>query len=201
MTLTLRGDSVMFGDEHVRRKGFSSSIGTEARNIIFHEVQQFRQIWLWLIILLPVGILWYGAIQQFVFKQPFGSKPAPDSVLFISWLIVGIALPALFYSSKLITEVRDDGVYLRFFPFHLSFRKIPFDRLSKYEARTYNPLLEYGGWGIRYGWKGKAYNVSGDRGVQLELSNREQILIGSQKPEELAYAIDLALKKCGRKRY
>jgi len=59
---------------------------------------------------------------------------------------------------------------------------------------TYSPISDYGGWGIRYGSIGKAYNVSGNRGVQLELLNGERILIGSQKPEELAAAIDLALK-------
>jgi len=41
--------------------------------------------------------------------------------------------------------------------------------------------------------KGKAYNVSGNRGVQLELLNGGRILIGSQKPEELVKAINLAI--------
>ena len=35
------------------------------------------------------------------------------------------------------------------------------------------------------GW-GKAYNVSGNRGLQLELSSGKKILIGSQRADELA---------------
>jgi TATA-box binding protein (TBP) (component of TFIID and TFIIIB) len=50
-------------------------------------------------------------------------------------------------------------------------------------------LLEYGGWGIKYGRKGKAYNVSGNRGVQLVFKDGKQLLIGSQRAEELAEAI------------
>ena len=61
----------------------------------------------------------------------------------------------------------------------------------RWEARTYRPLLEYGGWGIRYApfGKGWAYNVHGSQGVQLELTNGKRILIGSQRAEELARAI------------
>ena len=162
-------------------------------SIIFREVQHFRQTWLWLIILLTAGLFWYGGIQQFILKIPFGSNPAPDAALLIFWLIFGIALPACFYSIKLITEVRNEGLYFGFPPFPL--RKIPLDDLKRYEVRIYSPIKEYGGWGFRYGWKGKAYNVSGNRGVQIELSNGKRILIGSQKPEELAKAIDLTLKK------
>jgi hypothetical protein len=98
---------------------------------------------------------------------------------------------------NLTTEVRSDGLYIRFFPFHLSFRRIPLDDLKAYEARTYSALREYGGWGIRWGWRGKAYNVRGNRGVQLELSNGERILIGSQRAEQLAEALDLAMRGKG----
>jgi hypothetical protein len=58
----------------------------------------------------------------------------------------------------------------------------------------YSSLRDYGGWGIRYGSKGKAYNVSGSRGVRLELSNGKRLLIGSQRPEELSEAVAAALK-------
>jgi hypothetical protein len=40
--------------------------------------------------------------------------------------------------------------------------------------------MEYGGWGIKYGKMGKAYNVSGNRGVQLEFTDGKRLLIGSQ---------------------
>ncbi|MHC4114629.1 MAG: hypothetical protein ACYSSL_04835, partial [Planctomycetota bacterium] len=64
------------------------------------------------------------------------------------------------------------------------------DDLSEYYARKYRPLLEYGGWGI--GWslrKGRAYNVSGDKGVQLVFKSGKRLPIGSQRAEELEEAI------------
>ena len=67
--------------------------------------------------------------------------------------------------------------------------------LKKYEVQTYRPIRDYGGWGIRYGRGGKAYNVSGNRGVMLELSDGQKLLIGSQKPDDLANAISSAFGK------
>ena len=108
-------------------------------------------------------------------------------------IVFGLGFPVLFYILNLTTEVRGDGIYYRFFPFHLSFRRIAFAELAKCEVRDYSPLKDYGGWGIRHGSKGKAYNVSGNRGVQLEMKSGDNLLFGSQRPEEFAEAIEVAM--------
>ena len=156
---------------------------------LYSEVQRVRQIWIWLIVLLLAGLFWYLFAKQVIMGSPLGSRPAPDVVLAIFWLIFGIGFPLLFFSAKLITEVRNDGVYIKFFPLHWSFHEITFRELKRYEVRTYKPIREYGGWGIRKGRHGDAYNMRGNKGVQLELYNNKRILIGSIHPEELYQAI------------
>ena len=156
---------------------------------IYREVQQFRQVWIWAIVSALAGLMWYAAVTQLLLHRPFGSRPMADIPLVIFWFIFGIGLPALFFFGRLVTEVRDDGIYICFFPFHWTFHRIAFTEVSQYKVRTYRPIREYGGWGIRYGCKGKAYNVSGDRGVQIELLNGKRLLIGSQRAEELWRAI------------
>jgi hypothetical protein len=106
------------------------------------------------------------------------------------WVIFGLFFPALFYSFKLVTEVRYDGLYVRFFPLHFHAHKISFEEIKTYEIRKYSALKEYGGYGIRYGKNGKAYNISGNRGVQFEFLDGKRLLIGTQKPEELIQALD-----------
>jgi hypothetical protein len=88
---------------------------------------------------------------------------------------------------ELEVRVEPDALYVRFPPFVR--RKIPYADIRSAEARQYSPLGEYGGWGIRYGRSGKAYNVSGNEGVQLELASGERLLIGSRRAAELADAI------------
>lgn len=163
----------------------------EKKEVVFREVQQFRQIWIWLLIFPLAVLFWYGFFHQIVLGIPFGTKPAPDLLLFFFWLLFGTALPAFFYWLRMITEVHSDGLHVRFFPVRFS---VSWPELRQYEACIYNPILDYGGWGIRFGFKGKAYNVSGDRGVQLELINGKRVLIGSQKPDALVVAIDSVFK-------
>lgn len=166
--------------------------------VLYREVQKMNQIWVWLIVAVSVTFSWYWAYKQLLFGKPFGSNPAPDWMTLISLLISGILLPLFFYSIKLVTEVRKDGLYIRFYPFHLSFQTFPFEIIRNYEIQTYNPFRDYGGWGIRYGLKGKAYNTSGNKGVLFEFADGKKVkklMVGSQTPEKLSEAIGKAIKK------
>ena len=92
--------------------------------VYFLEEQQFRQRWVWILLLLTtlfVTILFaYGMFKQFTLRQPWGNRPMSDVSLAIigsiSILFMG-GLTYLFYKLKLITEVRNDGLYIRFLPF------------------------------------------------------------------------------------
>ena len=168
---------------------------TGDQEVHFREIQQFKQRLLWILLLgasvFVVTFFGYGMIKQILFGQRWGSRPMSNLALAIvgpGTMLFMIGITYLFYSLKLITEVRNDGLYIRFFP--LAHRIIPFENIKSCEVRTYSPIKEYGGWGIRHGRKGKAYNVSGNRGVQLELSEGKPLLIGSQKPKELGRTIN-----------
>ena len=69
-----------------------------------------------------------------------------------------------------------------FFPIHLKEHLISFDDIVSYKLRTYSPIREFGGWGIRYGFECKGYTVSGNKGLEITLKNGRKILFGSQKP-------------------
>ena len=106
-------------------------------------------------------------------------------------LIVGVGLLLLFHVLELTVTVRPSEIDIRFRP--LARRRIPHMAVRSCEARTYRPLREYGGWGVRRGWKGGwAYNVRGNRGVQLVLDDGSSILVGSQRADDLAAAIQSA---------
>ena len=161
--------------------------------IIFKEEQRFRQLWLWVFIIFGSLIPWLGLIIQVIHGKQFGNNPAPDWIVILIWLVFGIGLPLFFYSIKLITEVRKDGIHLRFFPFHRKFKSYYYSDIESYEARKYKPIREYGGWGIRFVIGGIAYNVYGNKGLQLVLKNKKKILVGTQKPEEFYQAIKKAV--------
>ena len=175
-------------------------MNTETKNIGYREVQYFRQRWILLLALAAAGVAWCSFILQIVLGQEVGTNPSPDWVMWLIWLIVGIGLPLLIYIAKLVIEVRRDYLFIQFIPF--TSRKIGFDEIKNVKARTYNPIREYGGWGIRWGFgKKRAYNISGNQGVGLTLNNGENILIGSQNPDELARIISRRVERSQRENF
>ena len=93
------------------------------------------------------------------------------------------------YSIQLITEVRDDGIYVRFAPIHRSFRRLPFDQIEQVE-RTEFGLLTYGGIGIRWTPNTVAYMTTRGSGIKIDRENAKSVVIGSQEPSALVNTID-----------
>lgn len=155
-------------------------------DILFSERQQFRQWWIWLILLGISGVLLFGVFQQVFAGRQFGNRPMSNAGLLFTFTLT-LFLTVLFFILRLDTQIKQSGIYVRFFPFHVSFKEYPWDTISKSFVRQYNPIGEYGGWGLRLGLfgKGKAYNVSGNKGLQIVFTDNRRLLIGTRKPEEL----------------
>ena len=87
------------------------------------------------------------------------------------------------------SEIR---IWFGWVPFYR--RNIAVDSVRTIEVVTYRPLLDHGGWGIRSGPEGeRVLSARGNRGVRLVLNDGTRILIGSQRPEALAIAIERSL--------
>lgn len=161
----------------------------------FREEQRFHQWWVWLLVYGVAVIQWWGFIQQIILGQPWGDNPAPDSMLVLFWLLFGVGFPAFFHILRLTVEVTDTHIRIRFYP--LTRRIIPLEDVIRAEAREYQPIWEYGGWGIRGIGGKRAYNVSGNQGVELTLQDGRKIMIGSRRADEMEKAIASARSKPG----
>lgn len=161
------------------------------RDVSFSEQQWFRQMWIWILLLGINVLVVYGFIQQVILEEPFGTNPGSDLGITIT-LILTAMVTFFIFSIRLDTVVDRDGIRYCFFPFHFSSKVIKWDDVSKAYIRMYNPILEYGGWGIRWGTygKGNAYNVAGNMGLQLELKNGKKLLFGTQKADDLDRVIE-----------
>lgn len=54
---------------------------TESKEVIYREVQYFRQIWAVILVLGIAIYMWYALVQQLIYGVPVGDNPAPDIVL------------------------------------------------------------------------------------------------------------------------
>jgi hypothetical protein len=151
---------------------------------VFLEKQRFNQWWLWLIILGstlgPIGMVLLEANSMVTVDE------VPSTGVFYGFVIPFMALILLlFVAAQLQTKIDSQGIQVKFFPFHLKWRKYSWEEIEHIQVRNYQPLFEYGGWGIRGFGDNKAFNVSGKTGIQIHFKNGKRLLIGTRKSEEV----------------
>ena len=150
----------------------------------FREVQPVPALWRrWAFIGAAVALVGLGAVLAF---DPFGN--AGEAVGTTLGFAAGIVVCCLAAAAKLVVEVTDHTVEVRWWI--LLRRSIARDEIVTARAVTYEPMREFGGWGIRFGRNGsRAYSMSGDRGVELILANGKRIVLGSLEPDRLVAAL------------
>lgn len=166
--------------------------------VLFKETQQFRQWWNIVVILISTVSLFvfsiYVFIQQSLRGIPVGNSPVPNGVLVVMFFFSLIFLWG-FFSMKLEVEIDEEGIHYKYFPLISKMKMISKGEIQRYEIRKYKPILDYGGWGIKRKFKwGRAYNVSGNIGLQLYLTNGKKVLFGTQRSQAIKYAMDEMMK-------
>jgi len=151
---------------------------------IFKEEQRFNQTWI--IVLIAVSAI----VPLFVITREHLDNPESFSTFeFVGTLALVIVASGFIFVFKLSTRIDEEGIHYKFFPIQLKFKLLPWTEIKTANVRTYDAITEFGGWGLKGGalWsksKGRAVNVSGDIGIQLQLKNGKKLLIGTQKKEE-----------------
>ena len=150
-------------------------------NILFEETQKFDQsFFIWAIWLGPLFIA--SIIVYQVFSGTFSLSETDGKILGGLFILMSL-LSMLLQRIQLRTLVTKDKIILTF-PY-MTTKEVSIESITKAEKKTYSPLKDYGGWGIRWGKEGKAYNVKGNEGIKLLINGREKFMIGSQKADEL----------------
>lgn len=150
----------------------------------YKETQRFDQWWLRLLL---AGVFIVSMLPLYMMYHEDGFEQDYNWVIFLT---VGItfAVVFLFFILRLETKINAQGIHYRFFP--LPEKQIPWQDIKECYVRQYSPLKEFGGWGIRFGFNGKAYNVKGNKGIQLVLKSSKKILIGTQNETEVKNVIN-----------
>jgi len=112
-------------------------------------------------------------------------------------IAVGLSLPVLLIVGVLRmttlvtpTEVR---VWLGFLPSYR--RAVPIASVARVEVVQFHPWTDHGVWRFLQGRDGeRVIAARGDRGVRLHFHDGTRLLIGSQRAEALALAVEGALR-------
>lgn len=150
---------------------------------LFSETQRFRQPVLWAPLL---GGLGFGLAV--LVEQGRDGDPARLPGLLVAGAVL-LLVTAFFGWIRLETRLDQEGVRFRFFPLHRTEQHIPWSQVERAWVRSYRPIREFGGWGIRMGRGGRAYSVSGSTGLQLVLHDGRRILLGTGQESRLRIAL------------
>lgn len=130
-------------------------------NIEFREEQNFRKWWHYLLMILPFlfSSLTPYLILNDIIKTNDGEKhPFLLLIIIVLSLLGGI----WFFSMRLITIIDKDGIEVNYKAIPFAKRKITWGDIKQINVANYSPLLDYGGWGVRWSANGWCYNVSGN---------------------------------------
>lgn len=150
----------------------------------FRQVQEIPARWRWLGLLGGAGgiavFAWAAAVDP--------PRDAWETLAVGLVMLVLVFVVAMVAFAKLIIVVSGSVIDVRWWI--LLHRSIPRRDIARVAAVVYRPIREFGGWGIRFGRKGaRCYSISGDRAVELTLTDGRRVLLGSLDPEPLAAAI------------
>lgn len=166
---------------------------------VFQEEQRFNQWLLLPIIALPL----IGIIILSLQKNEVNSISNNESfwgILITTFTVLVVFIFIL--SINLKTKIDNLGIFYQFFPIHINQKFISWNEIEKCYIKKYNSIRDFGGYGYRVSLfknKGKAINVRGNYGLQLEFKNGKKLLIGTQKQSELAKVLETYKNKINEK--
>ena len=164
------------------RENLKARVGRGER-VVYWDVQNPKYV-AWLSIGVPL-LLWAAAGYLVRTSLWIASLEA----------LVGVLLLQFYGGQR--TRITKDGITIRYGLAGVRIFRCRLEEISGIQVRSFAPLADFGGYGIRVGQGVTAYYLAGRTGVQLNLVERRSVLIGSSNPERLAAVINVLSEATG----
>lgn len=157
---------------------------------LFHEEQGLAPKRVRIVLLTVPVIFVLSVIWQVVLHHTWGQRMSNGSLIF--WTVFLWLIYLRLITVKLVTDLWQDklSIVMRGL---WRVRNVPLDRVEDAQVVTFDAAKDYGGYGIRTAGRTKAYIAAGERGVSLKLAKGSTVVVGSQRPDQLARAIHAAI--------
>jgi len=149
----------------------------KGEKVVYWDVQNPRYV-TWLSLGIPL-VLW--TVAGFLIQTNVWAA--------ILEAVLGVLF--LFFYGGQRTRVSKDGITIRYGLMGIRIFRCHLSEIAGIRIRSFAPLADFGGYGIRVAKGVTAYYLAGRTGVQLDLAERRSALIGSSSPERLAAVIEV----------
>jgi hypothetical protein len=148
---------------------------------LFAESQAFTKWRIWVLLLIPAAVV----LVTFIYVWTRFPLRRSNALLFP--LGISLAAPALLMLMRMSVVVTSESLTARFFPLR---RRIAIADIASFRAITYT-LRDFGGWGIKWARdRSLVLNVSGNRAMRINRRRGKSLILGTQRPEEFAAALE-----------
>ena len=151
----------------------------------YHSIQRAR----WMSALL-IGIACFCLFLEGFFL--YASRDRWSPIYFAPILLPLLFLFLAMLFGSLQVEVNREQLILRGGLLRARFLRLGRADVQSVRVENFNPLADFGGWGIRYARGTWGYIFRGHRGVRVETRKGKRYLISSDEPEKLAAALQTA---------
>jgi hypothetical protein len=155
--------------------------------IVFREVQRFPVRRIAFALASPPCFMLGLLIWQVILGHQWGKHPMSNADVII-WTVFLWLIYFRLITVRLVTEVRQGELRIAMRGLW-RLRRVPLDGIRSVEIITHDIARDYGGYGFRSTRQVHAYVASGDRGVRFTLMDGEKLVVGSERPDELAAAV------------
>lgn len=155
----------------------------------FTEKQRFRSWWMWLTLLVALVPLPFIYLVRTLTGNHVTNNPVAHMVFVsIVFTVAGVAF-LLFIFLKLTINVSREGIWYGFNIPDRSLNLLKWEEVEQCEIISYRFI----GYGHRkHPVYGTVYNVKGNQGLLIVTRTGERLLLGTQLPRELMYAVQAA---------
>jgi len=142
---------------------------------------------------------WAGWVYLVLWGAVGGSAIAAATAgsLWVALTCLGTAVLIQVLVGGLLVTIEPDGLRVGLGRLRLLRTFIEFSNIRELESVTYQPLREFGGWGLRGRGEKRAWTARGNEAVLLRTHDGRRIYIGSDEPAKLESRIRNAMSLVG----
>jgi hypothetical protein len=164
-------------------RGYNTPVAYSDKGDFFEE-QRFQPLRTRLLLAAIPLILTAASIWQVALKHPWGKQPMSNGGL-IFWTVFLWLIYIRLMTVRIVTQV-ESGVLSVGLRGLWPMRRIPISEINSAKAITFDPVRDFGGYGVRSTSRGKAYISRSTCGVRVKLKNQDVLTIGSARASVLA---------------
>lgn len=133
-----------------------------------------------------IQIVFWGTMLAAMAAVTFAGHEAHEDKVLQVFVLAVVAMAIQWVVAGLSVKLYHDDLVVGLGLAAWISKRVPYKEIERLESVRYHPILEFGGWGVRFGASGKrAWTARGERAVVLHLREGLHLYVGSDDPHRL----------------